>query len=117
LVFQSVPLSAPSALISLWLESQGELLEKDYVCVTLAERYSGGAAAIQRVGGKVSSNPWVAVPDESGKRLAMCSCDVSGAEADAHPSCAAQVEQMLKMTARTLSPDEIQTIVRSLWVP
>jgi hypothetical protein len=117
LVFQSVPLSAPSALISLWLESQGELLEKDYVCVTLAERYSGGAAAIQRAGGKVSRNPWVAVLDESGKRLAMSSSDPPAAEADAFPSGAAQVEQMLKATARTLTPEEIQAIVKSLWVP
>jgi nucleotide-binding universal stress UspA family protein len=102
LVFQGVPLSAPSALISLWLESQGELLAKDYVCVTLAERYANGAAAIRRAGDAVSAEPWVAILDESGKRLA---------EPAGKPVGAAQIEEMFRATARTLTEEDIQTIV------
>jgi hypothetical protein len=117
LVFQNAPLSAPSALISLFLQSQNELLAKDYVCLTLAERRAGGAAAIQRAGGEVSVNPWIAILDESGKRLAMSKYEPPAAEAEDFPSFAGQVERMLKGTARSLSEVEIQGIVRSLWVP
>jgi hypothetical protein len=117
LVFQSVPLSAPSALISLWLESQGELLARDYECVTIAERYAGGTAVIERAGGKVSSKPWIGVLDESGKQLAISRYEPTAADAEDVPMAAGQMEQMLKGTARKLTGEEIQTIVRSLWVP
>jgi hypothetical protein len=93
------------------------LLANDYICVTLAARYSGGAAAIERAGGKSSSNPWLAILDESGQRLAISTYEPPAAEDKARPSGAVQVEQILKATARKLTADEIQAVVASLWLP
>jgi hypothetical protein len=117
LVFQSVQFSAPSALVSLWFESQGKLLAKDFVCVTIAERFAGGTEAIKRVGGEVSVKPCLAILDESGKRLTASKYDPPAADAEASPLFTGLVEQMLTATRRTLTTDEIRTIVQSLWVP
>src|SRR4030095_12266055 len=68
-VYQFVPLSAPSALLSLFVDSQRDLLAKDYVCLKLDARYSKGEAAIRLAGGELGRHPWVGILDESGKLL------------------------------------------------
>jgi hypothetical protein len=112
LVFQSVPFSAPSALVNLFLQAQRDLLAKDCVCVTLSPRYRGAAAAIKRIGGEISSTPWLAVLDDTGESLASTATPgISG------PPGTSRVAKLLETTAQKLTPDEIQTLVKALWVP
>src|SRR6185369_3168621 len=70
-VYQFIPLSAPSALLSLFVDSQRELLEKDYICVKLDARYSNGEAAIRRAGSEASGQPGITILDETGKLLTV----------------------------------------------
>ncbi len=112
LVFQSVPFSAPSALLSLFLENQKALLAKDYVCIELAARHSDREAALRRAGGTVSTTPWIAVLDDTGKPLATTS-----SSADTDPPGVADVAKVLQTTARKLASEEISIALRALWIP
>jgi hypothetical protein len=112
LVFRTVPLSAPSALLNLFLQAQKDVLAKDFVCVTLSPRYVGTPAAVQSASGELRPIPWLAVLDESGKSLAS-----TIKPADPDPPGGARVAELLQATARTLTSDEIQAVVKALWVP
>jgi hypothetical protein len=93
------------------------LLARDYVRVELAARYSNSAAAFQRAGGAATTVPWVAILDDRGKQLAAS----DRAEPNAGPALnapgVARMEKMLRDTAMKLTPDEIQSLVKSLWIP
>ncbi len=112
LIFQSVPLSAPSALLNLFLAARKEVLEKDYVCLMLSPRYFGTPAAIQPAGGELRPIPWLAVLDQSGKSLAS-----TIKPADPDPPGGARVAELLQSTARALTNDDIQALVKALWIP
>src|SRR5439155_23074971 len=107
-VFHSVALSAPSALMKLFLEAQQELLTKDYVGVTLSPRHAGAAAVIQRFNGEVSSIPWLAVLDDAGKLVASTTTSKTSTPPGTTP-----VAELLKATAQKLTHNEIQELVKA----
>jgi hypothetical protein len=113
--YQFIPLSAPSALLSLFVDSQRDLLEKDYVCLKLDARYSQGEAAIRRAGGELGRHPWIGILDESGKLLTGRAPNDNAAAGEL-PGVA-RVQKMLRATARKLTEEEIQSVVKSLWIP
>ncbi|MFC1757493.1 M56 family metallopeptidase [Planctomycetota bacterium] len=121
LVQVSGPGCAPCVLLSRFLESQKQLVSKEYVYVKLDSRMPNGDKVIRKLRlGTDHGIPWTVILSSDGDKLITSDLDPDS-ESDKRnigfPSSEEgrkHFEKMLRSTARNLSSDEILTIIQPL---
>jgi hypothetical protein len=104
-----------------YLESQRHLIDKDYVTVVLDGRMPHGREILQRLRSKneddQGSTPWMAILDADGKTLITSDGPHGNIGYPGEPGGQSHWEQMLRSTAKRLTPDEIQSLLQPLRHP
>jgi len=105
---ESGPYCGPCYQFSEYLEANKELIERDYVCVTLDYRFAGASEIFKQLKA-ATSTPWIAVLDADGKILAT-SDGPDGNVGFERP----QWEMMLRATASKLTAAQIATLLEKV---
>lgn len=105
----------PCESLSRYFDKQRPLLDKDYVCVKLDERYGNGHRALARVRDAWEGGvPWMAILDAEGKPLITSDSPHGNI---GFPETAQEISYfawMLRATARDLTEEDVQTLIQSL---
>ncbi|HVC96262.1 MAG TPA: M56 family metallopeptidase [Pirellulales bacterium] len=115
LIQHSGAFSGPCVLLSRFLDAHRELLAKDYICVKLDERFAHGElimASLRRQ--DATSIPWIVIIDAGRKRLATSDAEWGNIGYPDSPAAIQHFEKMLRETARNLTDDDIESLVRDL---
>lgn len=108
-----------------WLERDnvGPTLARDYLILKIdIDRTRGGRELMGRfTGGEQPGIPWYVIVDAEGRPLAESNVTRGNATTNvgfpAEPHEIAHFEQMLRQTARSLTPEQIETVVTTLRQP
>jgi uncharacterized protein GlcG (DUF336 family) len=115
LVRQNAARCDPCESLSRYFDKQRPLLDKDYVCVKLDERYGNGHRALARVRDAWEGGvPWMAILDAEGKPLITSDSPHGNI---GFPETAQEISYfawMLRATARDLTEEDVQTLIQSL---
>jgi len=105
---ESGPYCGPCYQFSEYLEANKELIDKEYVCVTLDYRFAGAGEIFKKLK-SATSTPWIAILDADGKVLAT-SDGPDGNVGFEKP----QWEKMLRATAAKLTAEQIAVLVEKV---
>src|SRR5204863_7996528 len=105
---ESGPYCGPCYQFSEYLEANKELIEKEYVCVTLDYRFAGASEIFKQLKA-ATSTPWIAVLDADGKTLAT-SDGPDGNVGFEKPQC----EKMVRATAKNLTAEQIANLLANV---
>ena len=105
---ESGPYCGPCYQFSEYLEANKELIEREYVCVTMDYRFSGAKEIFERLKA-ATSTPWIAILDADRKVLAT-SDGPDGNVGFEKP----QWEKMVRATAAKLKAEEVATLLKNV---
>lgn len=109
------PRCAPCFQFAQWLESQRELLEKDYVLVKLMGGLQDNADKINdEIGGRLHGIPWFVITEPGGKILISSEGPTGNMGMPSTVEDIRHLRKMLEQTARHLTADQIDALTKSL---
>jgi protocatechuate 3,4-dioxygenase beta subunit len=104
----------PSVLMSRFVDSHRDLLEKDYICIRLDGRFIHAEEVMARLRQRESRGiPCIVIVDADGKRLAASDARGSVGYPNS-PAAVADFESMFVDTSRNLTVAEIERLVKDL---
>lgn len=109
------PRCGPCFQFAHWLESQHELLEKDYVLVKLMGGLQANADKINDdIGGRQHGIPWFVTTDPDGTILTTSESPTGNVGMPSSLEDIRHLRKMLEQTARHLTADQIDQLAKSL---
>ena len=115
LVQISGPSCAPCILLSRFLDSQSELLKKDYVYLKLDRRMPRADETISRLRpNKEGGIPWMVILDAKGKALATSDAEHGNIGYPNSPASRLHFEQMIRTTRQRLTNEEVVSLLAPL---
>ncbi|MFN0051767.1 MAG: hypothetical protein ACKV0T_06230 [Planctomycetales bacterium] len=109
--------SAPSELLSRYVERWAALLKKDFAVVKIDSTFIGSNKLIESLGGKagdVEERPWMVIVDSDGKPLITSAGPSGNIGFPMNPGEIAHFEKMIRTTAQRLTDAEIDMLLKGL---
>jgi beta-lactamase regulating signal transducer with metallopeptidase domain len=101
--------------LSRYLDKHKSLIEKEFVCVKLDERYRNGRHTLNRVRDAWEGGlPWMAILDADGKPLITSDSPRGNIGFPESPQEISYFAWMLRATARNLTEEELQTLIQGV---
>ncbi|MCR9235015.1 MAG: thioredoxin, partial [bacterium] len=108
----------PCRLLSLYLDRERKIWERDYIWIKLDHRWTGSSEIMKKIrAGAQGGIPWWAILDADGKILATCNNDEEDGQNIGFPSSTSgreHYQKMLEKTAIRLNSMEINELVEAL---